>query len=113
MATYAVYRIWVGLSRKQYENIENNDFLDKVFKSFDPVEISGLKFQNIYMRRETVGVGVIVEELNWTSEIAESNVYDIEITDRALRIATQVYVLLISLGIFAEAKIYHHIDLTL
>lgn len=110
MGTYAVYRVWAGILKNDIDEI-SHPFIKRALNSSDNVKKGGLDFKSIAMHGEVIGLGVEIQELNWETEINESNLFDITSSNRAEETCQRVNKIFKDLGISLTAKIYHHIDL--
>ncbi len=115
MSTYAEWRLWVGISQDNYllEELPQTAeaFIDEVMRSFNPVQRDNLAIQSIGMHGETVGIGVVIHELNWETEIGEQNVFDPTIITKAKETQIALNKVFDDVGMHLRANIYNHIDL--
>lgn len=116
MGTYAEWRLWVGISKQDYDlddmSPDAKSFINKVMESWaDPVERDNLDIVSIGMHGETVGFGVVISELSWGTEIEEGNVFDPFIAEHAQEVQLTLNKIFDELGIPNRAVIYHHLDL--
>ncbi|MDP3771415.1 MAG: hypothetical protein Q8R16_03895 [bacterium] len=116
MSTYAEYWLWAGIARDRHGKwaIEGEwpPFLTAVRKSgLDGVERDGLRFVGISMHGENVGIGVVIHEFGWTTEIGVKNAYDPAISERARDVLERVRHIFAQEGVRARVELYHHLDL--
>jgi hypothetical protein len=74
MSTYAKYKVWVGIRKEDLPGIDNA-FIDSISDTFRGIEVDGLEIVEISMHGETVGIGVIVSELDWDDHISLFNYF--------------------------------------
>lgn len=117
MSTHAKYYLWAGCTREDLAGAPAtaDEFIGSVVACVDPsgIERGGLRFVSIDLHEETVGIGVVVVELDWTTEIGAENVYDLGIAERVRDVLARVRTVFRDLGITAEPKLYHHVELVL
>lgn len=115
MSTHAKYCLWAGCRRNDLAGspATADEFIGSVVACVDPggIERGGLRFVPIDLHEETIGIGVMVVGLNWTIEIGAENEYDLGIADRTNDVLARVRSILRDLGITAEPKLYHHIEI--
>lgn len=114
MSTYARWRLWVGA---QIECIDLSEAPAIIHERLDQLqggesyEVEGLKLEAIDMHGETIGLGVIVAELGWKTEIGPENVFDEKKVATALMLVPRVEKAFRDMGIAAQIFVMHHIDL--
>jgi hypothetical protein len=112
--TYAYYRLWAGVLLKDAD--VDNDFIKRVLNTLEPIRemgTGGYHFSRIHMHGETVGIGVEIIDLDWTTvEEGPSEYREVDswIGDPD-SILSSVEKALRGYGVEARAKLYHHIDL--
>lgn len=110
MGTQTIYRLFAGVTSDLFADLES-PFLDKVLKADDSVEEGGLKFTCFYFDERLQAIGVQVQELDWETEVNETNEYDPGIAERAQQILVKVNAIFQELELPLTAKLYHYIDL--
>lgn len=112
MGTYAVYKVWVGISLKNEAPYDKgHPFLQNIMASSNPIQRDGLSFESIDMHGETVGIGVEIFTLNWNTEIDKKNAYNTDISEEARETLKKVASIFEKIKIFTPVRIYHHVDL--
>lgn len=110
MSTYAIYYVWAGILIDEFDAL-HAPFVDEVLENFDGIQINNVTFVGIGMHGKTIGIGVVVHELNWETEIGPANLYNPETAQNALLILNLVNQTLQERGIEISARLYQHIDL--
>lgn len=126
MGTYAVYNLWVGVKKTEVEEVlSSRPDLDEhwILKALNSsIEINvvvdrndestWLKLEPIYMHGENIGFGVVIQELDWTDELDDTNEYKLgnDVADSALDALNDFFSFQQQEFPFT-AKLYHHIDL--
>lgn len=115
--TYAVYQIWAGVTNEilgEDDTLWDHPFIKEIGDAplgQAGVERDGLKFKEIHMHGADVGIGVIVHELDWTTEIDTTNHFDPSMCAKASEILERVK------WVFDQEKfpltptLFHHLDL--
>lgn len=111
MATYAQYVIWAGIRKEEYLEYEPISELLEKARASGGVEKEDLKFEEIYMHGESIGIGVVIREMSWSSSIEEDNFFDLGICKRVERMEEKIREIFKKEGIPISVGIYHHIDL--
>lgn len=117
MGTYAVYRVWVGLTEKALDRLNLFDhpfvkeILDSPLSRDDDADRNSLKFEEIFMHGRRVGIGVIVYELEWTDEIDATNLYDPSIADKTIETVVRVGRVFSYRKILMIPEMFHCLDL--
>lgn len=120
MGTYAMYRVWAGVTREALDDREgapNHPLVDEVFnKASEKLDgsnaiVDGLRIERIFMHGRYVGIGIIVFELDWTDEIETLNLYDSSVASVASELLERLKKVFESRQFPLIPSIFHHIDL--
>ncbi|MBI4449492.1 hypothetical protein HY634_00350 [Candidatus Uhrbacteria bacterium] len=63
------------------------------------------------MHGEIVGIGVVIHEFGWTTEIDAENTYDPTVGERARDVLERVRRIFVQEGVRVKVGLYHHLDL--
>lgn len=115
MSTYAQWVLWVGLN-EEYIPVDGlpekaQAFLNTIREAKKPRKYTGLVIESITMHGEMVGIGVVIHELGWETELQSQNVFDLSIVNRAQEVQRQLNALFDTYDLFLRATIFHHLDL--
>lgn len=105
MGTHAEYKLWVGIPLKDLYD-EQIQRLTELIINDDAIGLAAVD-----MHGKNIGIGVVVCELSWGTEIDGNNIADLKIYQRAKKILVEVNHTLKELKIPFTANVYHHIDL--
>jgi hypothetical protein len=111
--TYAHYKLWAGVLLRDLPDAGRDiSFVSYILDSLDGVDESGQKFTSINMHTSTVGVGVEIVDLDWTTEEEGPTIFDPSIvTVTAAETLHEVNEIFKAHGIRVTVKLYHHLDL--
>jgi len=114
MSTYAYWRLWVGVTLEGVKGpLPDNaaKIIDGIMDDFKPQEFDGMEVGAIHMHGQEVGLGVVVQEMSWGTEIDKKNRFDSKSLRKADKLVPRLRTLFRSWGIRGKVCVYHHIDL--
>lgn len=114
MGTYAMYRVWAGVTEEGLDRVFDHPFMREIIDvptGQAGVRCGGLVFQEICMHGRRVGVGVIVYELDWTTEIDATNLYGPSLAENAAETLDQVRRVFATQKVPLIPQLFHHLDL--
>jgi hypothetical protein len=114
MSTYAVYRIWCGLLRSQWEeDLETDLSVGLMLDELTGKKIDGLEFEDQFMNGQRIGFGVTIRELDWTvaDELEKECLYDPGQDNEAVATVQSVEKVFASRGIKLAPRLFHLLDL--
>ncbi|HRZ33994.1 MAG TPA: hypothetical protein P5548_03810 [Candidatus Moranbacteria bacterium] len=110
MGTHAEYVLWVGVPSENIGYIQH-PFIKAIEENFEGVEKDGLIFKTIAMHGRTVGIGVVVQEMSWTPELNDSNLYHPSVAKEAEKTLRKVNSIFKKMKLSLPFRIFEHIDL--
>ena len=115
MPTQAKYRLFAGVTKADIDALDSSDtdspFLDEILNGDGDFDKGGLTFTRFRFNDEFCAIGVQIQELDWSTEITESNKYDLTVAERAQQTLAIVDAVFQENGVPLTAELYHYLDL--